>query len=136
MLFPVNRAAITTAHKSHDERERTMTQGTNITMNRRSFLTSALAASALAGAGSLMGCAPQPKAVGSEGLSETGTAAAGVDGYCSTVDWLGQAPQIADDEIVATVDTEILVLGGGHAGIQCAHRRSRGPYDGSGGVAR
>lgn len=104
-----------------------MTKGTHIAMNRRSFLTGALAAGALAGASSLMGCAPQTKAESeATALGGTGAASNGVDGYCSTVDWLGTAPQIADDEIVATVDTEILVLGGGHAGIQCALAAAEG----------
>lgn len=69
-----------------------MTKGTHIAMNRRSFLTGALAAGALAGASSLMGCAPQTKAESeATALGGTGAASNGVDGYCSTVDWLGTA---------------------------------------------
>ena len=39
-------------------------------------------------------------------------------------DWLGAAPDIAESEIVETVDTEILVVGAGNAGLMTAARAS------------
>ena len=35
-------------------------------------------------------------------------------------DWLGEAPEVADADIVETVDTEVLVVGAGHAGTFAA----------------
>lgn len=77
-------------------------------MSRRAFLGMGAAAAALAGAG-LSGCAPRASS-GSDGLAGTGAAA----------DWLGPEPEIADDEIVETVDTEILVCGAGTSGLFAA----------------
>ena len=72
-------------------------------VSRRSFL--GLGALAVAGAG-LAGCAPKhPDAAK---LSETGESGA---------DWLGEEPQIADDEIIETIHTEILVCGAGTSGL-------------------
>ena len=39
--------------------------------------------------------------------------------------WLGEAPQISDDQIVATYDADVVVLGGGHAGTQCAKEAAK-----------
>lgn len=39
-------------------------------------------------------------------------------------DWLGAAPEIAESEITETVDTEILVVGAGNAGLMAAARAS------------
>ena len=35
-------------------------------------------------------------------------------------DWPGEAPVISDDEIAAEYEAEVVVVGGGHAGLQCA----------------
>ena len=39
-----------------------------------------------------------------------------------SADWLGQAPEIDEAEIKETVETEILVIGAGNAGLMCAAR--------------
>ena len=36
-------------------------------------------------------------------------------------DWLGTEPEIGDDDVVETLDCEILVIGGGQAGSPCAY---------------
>lgn len=77
-------------------------------MSRRAFL--GMGAAALAGAG-LAGCAPQAGGTAEGGLAGTGDAAS---------DWLGEEPQISDDEIVETVDTEVLVCGAGTSGLFAA----------------
>lgn len=89
---------------------------------RRSFLKGVFATGAVAAAGSaLAGCTSQPKSSvkeGGESLSETGADVPA--GYMCQEDWLGAAPVIADDEIAETVDVDVVVCGGGNAGIQAA----------------
>lgn len=41
-------------------------------------------------------------------------------------DWLGEAPQISESEIVETIDTEFLVVGAGNAGMMTAARAAEG----------
>lgn len=40
----------------------------------------------------------------------------------SNTDWLGSAPEISEDEILETVNTEVLVVGAGNAGLMTAAR--------------
>lgn len=72
-------------------------------MSRRAFLGLGAATAAIAGAG-LAGC--------SAGKPTTAPKAGG-----AAEDWLGSAPEIAEDEIVETIDTEILVCGAGTSGL-------------------
>ena len=39
-------------------------------------------------------------------------------GYSGPGDWLGEAPVIDPSEIVETVDADVVVIGGGHSGVQ------------------
>ena len=72
-------------------------------MSRRRFFEIGAVTAAIAGTG-LTGCsAGKPKTV-----EEPASAA---------TDWLGAAPEIADDEIIETVETEILVCGAGTSGL-------------------
>lgn len=81
-------------------------------LSRRSFLgLGALAGASALGAG-LAGCAPQtPATAGIEELSDTGTAG---------TDWLGSAPEIAENDIVETRETDLLVVGAGNGGLMAA----------------
>lgn len=77
-------------------------------VSRRGFL----AGSAFAGAGALFGlagCAPQT----ADPLANTSPEAGSQD----SSDWIGDAPNISDDEIVETIDTEFLVIGAGTGGL-------------------
>ena len=76
-------------------------------LSRRTFLGLGAAAAALAGVG-LAGCAPQAAP------SKEDEAAAAAN------DWLGEEPEIPEDEIVETVDTEVLVCGAGTSGLFAA----------------
>lgn len=77
-------------------------------MSRRAFLGFGATAAALAGVG-LAGCAPTAPSSNVEGGK--GTAA---------VDWLGEEPEIAEADIVETIDTEVLVCGAGTSGLFAA----------------
>ena len=83
----------------------------NANVSRRSFLTGATAAGALAAFG-LAGCAPQATSAATDGgsteLASTGS------------NWLGSAPEIAEGDIVETRDTELLIVGAGNGGMAAA----------------
>lgn len=77
-------------------------------MSRRSFLGLGALATA-AGCASLSACAPSaPAATDEVELAQSG------------LDWLGEEPEISDDEIVETIDTEVLVCGAGTSGLFAA----------------
>ena len=80
-------------------------------VSRRGFL----AGSAFAGAGALFGlagCTPKT----ADPLANTSPEAGSHD----PSDWVGDAPNISDDEIVETIDTEFLVIGAGTGGLFAA----------------
>ncbi len=96
-------------------------------MTRRSFVSAAAMSSAVALSASVALAdeakdaeekdAKQDKPAGqSEGLESARELYKG---------WLGEAPQISDDQIVATYDADVVVLGGGHAGTQCAKEAAK-----------
>ena len=74
----------------------------------------------------LFGCAPatnektgaQSSAV--EGSSSGTAAESRTPGYCGPGDWLGEAPVIDDADIVDEKTFDVVVLGGGHAGLMAA----------------
>lgn len=81
----------------------------NAGISRRSFLTGAAAAGAIASLG-LAGCAPKAS---SEKAATTATANA-----ATSEDWLGSAPDISN--ISETKETDILIVGAGMSGIMAA----------------
>ena len=93
-----------------------------MSVDRRGFLKGALmSGAAMAVAGGVVGCGPKS----SSAKSDDGKAAATADsdpvpGYACSEDWLGEAPVIDDSEIVETIDVDVVVCGGGNAGIQAA----------------
>ena len=98
------------------------------TMSRRSFLASAATATAGIAAASAFASTALAAGPGGPGgpakevTYATAEAAADgrVKGYCGPGDWLGTAPEIADADITNTYDVDVVVLGGGHAGLMAA----------------
>ena len=75
-------------------------------LNRRSFITGAAAGAAAIAAAAAVPAATQARA------DEAAKAA-----YPA---WLGEPPVIADDQIAQTVEVDVVVVGGGNAGVMCA----------------
>jgi fumarate reductase flavoprotein subunit len=88
----------------------------NGAISRRTFLKGAAASAVgLASMGALGGCT-QAASVDSEGESSSN----GKSPVASTADWLGKPPAITDADCVETIDTEVLVVGAGCAGLFAA----------------
>lgn len=92
-------------------------------ISRRGFLkasaitvATATGANALADSASGASVAENTTAKAAAGVSSSGRVA----GYCGEGDWLGKAPVIPDADIARTVEVDVLVLGGGHAGLMAA----------------
>lgn len=81
------------------------------TVSRRHFLAGTALAGGAAAAFGLTGCAPKVAPKEDESL-------AGGSGLKDS--WLGSAPEIAESDIVETVDTEFLVVGAGTGGLFAA----------------
>ena len=75
-------------------------------LSRRNFLAGAAATAAVAGAAASMTAAPQ-----------AANAKAPVEDPTS---WLGEAPEVAESDIVDTRDCELLIVGAGNAGMAAA----------------
>jgi hypothetical protein len=85
-------------------------------LSRRGFLAGALTTGALAAASGLFGCAPQEAT--SNGGQIGGSGVGGGSGSSAqAADWLGVEPQIADADIKETLETEVLIVGGGTSGL-------------------
>jgi succinate dehydrogenase/fumarate reductase flavoprotein subunit len=88
-------------------------------LSRRGFITGAAAVGAISALSSVAACAPASEtdgAAGAGGASGGGnpTPTAGAS------DWLGAEPQIDAAEISETIETEVLVVGGGTSGLFAA----------------
>lgn len=86
-------------------------------LSRRSFLGLGAAAAVVAGAG-LAGCSPQGKSQEADAAPEKTEPATSGSGNTGVSDWLGEEPVI--DEIIATEETEVLVIGSGTGGMFAA----------------
>ena len=90
----------------------------------------AVSAGLATGAAVLPGCTPSPTKP-SEADSDTTASAAGGSGnpndyYQTGIDWLGTPPEIDEADVTETFDGDIVVCGGGNAGIQAALAASEG----------
>lgn len=88
-----------------------MIDESNASLSRRSFLGLGALAAAGAAVASMAGCAPS--ASGTQVAATAQTPASG------NPEWLGEAPEVAEADIVETVDTGLLIVGAGTAGM-CA----------------
>ena len=116
-------------------------------LTRRDFLMGAAAMGSIAALG-MAGCAPQTTNAGAADKTETAKADAGgegggegggpgggsseptafsgltddgrVRGYCGPGDWLGAPPTVDDADIVDEKTFDVVVFGGGHAGLMAA----------------
>ncbi|MDR3052732.1 MAG: FAD-dependent oxidoreductase [Coriobacteriales bacterium] len=91
-------------------------------LSRRGFITGIAAAGAITALTSVAACAPSSGGgTGTGGGSGDGSALAG-GGQAATgaYDWLGTEPQIDVAEIGEMLETEVLVVGGGTAGLFAA----------------
>jgi hypothetical protein len=95
-------------------------------LSRRAFLGSMGAAAAVAAVG-LTGCAPAAGGAGAPPASNPVAATGSIpNGYQCASDWLGEAPVVDDASISETIQTDVLVIGGGLAGIQAALAAAEG----------
>jgi hypothetical protein len=89
---------------------------------REFFKNAAVIGAGLTGIGALTACAPSTPTTG--GTGGTGGTGAGqgaasdrVPGYCGPGDWLGAPPQIDESKITETIESDLVILGSGHAGV-------------------
>lgn len=113
-------------------------------LNRRDFLKGLGSTAAVVGAASLVGCAPAttpaeqdmaqtgeapdaPAAPAGSGAGMTFTGNEGKTmGEVLGAGWLGEEPEIADDEITEALSCDIVVCGAGHSGVACARKAAEG----------
>lgn len=88
-------------------------------ISRRSFLSGAALAAGAAAAAGLSGCAPQSP---QDAMAKTGSTVdeSGMAVVGKTPAWLGEAPEIAAEDIIETKDTQLLIVGAGNAGLAAA----------------
>jgi succinate dehydrogenase/fumarate reductase flavoprotein subunit len=98
----------------------------NSNMTRRDFVKgAAVTVAAVAGGAVMAGCAPKvvgetssTPAAGDAATNVAGSSASTrLTGYCGEGDWLGTAPAVADADIASTVDVDVVIVGGGNAGV-------------------
>lgn len=83
-------------------------------LNRRTFLKGVGASAlGLGGAAALAACSPQPSSNDQTASAEQGSSAAAND-------WLGAEPEVSEDEVVETIDADVVVCGGGCSGLFAA----------------
>lgn len=83
-------------------------------ISRRGFLTGAAATGAFAAMGALAGCAPSGKS--EEPMAKTGAA----EGAASSAEAWDAQPASVADQVTATEDHEVVVVGAGNSGVVCA----------------
>ena len=86
-------------------------------LSRRSFLATAATATAGVAASSAFASTALADEADEVIFGTEITSDGRVKGYCGPGDWLGTAPEISEDQISATYDVDVVVLGGGHSGL-------------------
>jgi hypothetical protein len=89
-------------------------------LSRRAFLKGAVAGTiGTTALGALAACQPNS----TDGSAGGGTAAGGGTTTAgNTADWLGERPVVAEADIKQTVDTTLLIIGGGNSGVLAARK--------------
>ncbi|MDR2197691.1 MAG: FAD-dependent oxidoreductase [Coriobacteriales bacterium] len=89
-------------------------------LSRRAFLGGAAAIGGAAALSGLAACSPSGGEAPAAGGGEA-PAGGGGGGEAAATDWLGTAPEIAEADITAFVDTDVLVVGSAMAGVLAAY---------------
>lgn len=90
--------------------------------SRRDFLTGSIAGLGVLGAGAFLGGCSSPKAQGAASAAGAASESGRVDknGIMLMDDWLGEAPEFSDADIDEELSCDIIVVGGGVAGVAAA----------------
>ena len=88
-------------------------------VSRRSFLKASATTVAAATSANALAAGSAPKETTAKAAAQPSSSNR-VPGYCGEGDWLGTPPVIPDAEITKTVGVDVLVIGGGHAGLLAA----------------
>lgn len=95
-------------------------------VSRRSFLRgAALAGVGAAAATMFAGCSPAKGSTEADADSlpaDGGSAQGGTAGSSGNPAWLGEKPTVDEADVVRTIDTQLLVIGGGESGVPAARR--------------
>jgi succinate dehydrogenase/fumarate reductase flavoprotein subunit len=105
-------------------------------LSRRDFVRTAALGAAGLGAFGFTGCAPDAPGSNPDDSDGAGAGAGGgapvsdlANSYANTrfafrSDWLGEAPSVADDNITEILESDIVVVGAGHAGSAVTRKAS------------
>lgn len=88
-------------------------------VSRRSFLKASATTVAAATSANALAAESAPKETTAKAAAQPSSSNR-VPGYCGEGDWLGTPPVIPDFEITRTIGVDVLVIGGGHAGLLAA----------------
>ncbi|MDR1184649.1 MAG: FAD-binding protein, partial [Coriobacteriales bacterium] len=92
-------------------------------LDRRNFLKAAAGLGATAAVATMLpGCAP----AGNDGTSSGATNSNGSTVSSAFPSYLGEPPIIDESQIIETIETDIVVVGGGNAGVMCACAAAEG----------
>lgn len=98
-----------------------MTESKQTGISRRNFLTGAAATGALAAAAGLIGCSPQQSTSTQADAKDAGASAeTSSTSQTSGWSWETKPEPIAESEIASSVETDVLVIGAGNAGVAAA----------------
>ena len=92
------------------------------TISRRSFIAGAAAAGTVAA----VAASTQQAQAATAGSDQAGAIASGTARATYKPAWLGDAPVIDESQITDTIETDIVVVGGGNAGSMCAFAATEG----------
>jgi hypothetical protein len=88
-------------------------------VSRRGFLKASATTVAAATGANAFAAEPASKEITAQAATKPPSSGR-VTGYCGEGDWLGAEPIIPESEITKTIAVDVLVLGGGHAGLMAA----------------